>query len=368
MNSNALIQTFFDLVKIDSPSRSEAHLASYCESYLKTLGFEVRFDDSQAVTQSNTGNLIATLGGSKPGHIVLSAHLDCVEPCRGVEPVIDKGVIRSAGDTILGADDKAGIAAIFEALRSVLATEAALPTITVLLTTCEELSLLGASCLSEEIFADCPSCFVFDADGKPGTIIVGSPYHYSFKATFSGRGAHAGVEPEQGISSIQMASHAIELMNLGRLDDCSTANVGIIEGGHETNIVPDYCVIQGECRSLYKDRVEEIRSQITGACSAGAKCFGGEANIEWELDYPGLLYEEGDQLVQFLAHAARQVGLEPRFSITGGGADTNILGAKGARAVTLGIGMAAFHSLDEHIEVQDLEDIARFCEAIITSS
>ena len=367
MNSEALIGTFFELVKIDSPSRAEAHVASFCESYLKALGFSVRFDDSHHTTQSNTGNLIASCEGTLPGHIMLSAHMDCVEPCRGIVPLIENGRICSEGDTILGADDKAGVAAILEALRSIISAQLPHPKITVIFTTCEELSLLGASALSEDIFADHAPCFVFDADGKPGTIIMGAPYHYSLEAKFCGKGAHAGVEPEQGISTIQMAAHAIEHMHLGRLDERTTANIGMIEGGREVNIVPDTCIVRGECRSLHKNRVEEVKEEITQACKNAAAHFGGEVSLEWHLDYPGVLYDEDDPLVQALVRAAHKVDLEPRFSISGGGADTNVMSAKGARAITLGIGMSAFHSFDEYIAVQDLEDITRFCEAIITS-
>lgn len=365
MNKERLLDTFFELIRIDSPSRSEAQVAAYCEKALTELGFSVHYDDAQESVGSDTGNLIAHLPGTSSEHIVLSAHMDCVDPCEGVEPVIVEEVVRSSGDTILGADDKAGIAAIFEAVRSVLEEGDPRPSITVLLTICEELSLLGAGALSADLFTGNPPCFVFDADGAPGTIIIGAPFHYTLEAEFVGKAAHAGVEPEAGISAIHMAAAAIESMQLGRLDECTTANIGVIEGGHEVNVVPDSCIIRGECRSLHEDRVEYCKTQMTQACEEAARRFDGEVRVTWRLDYPGILYEESDPLVVSLVAAAKDAGIEPRFAFSGGGADTNLIKAKGARAITLGIGMTNFHSTEEFITVYDLENITRFAESII---
>lgn len=365
MNSQRLIDTFFELVRIDSPSRSEAQLAAYIQNTLEGLGFTTYIDESATETQSNTGNLIAQLPGTGEGHIILSAHMDCVEPCSGVEPIIEDGIIKSAGDTILGADDKAGIAAIIEALRSIIDEQEERPKISILLTTCEELSLLGAGAVNDIDFLQGTPCFVLDADGEPGTIITGSPHHHSFKASFSGRAVHAGVEPEKGVSAIQAAAYAVGNMHLGRLDEHTTANIGIIEGGRETNVVPDFCMLRGECRSLYEDKVEACQAQMTEACERAAEKFGASVDIEWKLDYPGVLYDENDPLIQSLVIAAKNAGLTPRFATSGGGADTNVLKDKGAQAVTLGVGMTSFHSFDEHISVEDLENITRYTEAII---
>lgn len=365
MNKKRLQDTFFELIQIDSPSRSEAQVAAYCERTLKDLGFSVHFDQSQEVTGSDSGNLIAFLPGTSDNHLMLSAHMDCVDPCEGVVPVMVEGVIRSAGDTILGADDKAGIAAIFEAVRSIIEEDSPRPSITVLLTTCEELSLVGSGALSESLFAENVPCFVFDADGAPGTIIIGSPSHYTLGARFIGKAAHAGVEPEEGASAIQMAAAAIEAMQLGRLDEYTTANVGAIEGGREVNVVPDVCIIRGECRSLYEERAEKCRAHMSQSCEDAARRFGGEVKLSWHRDYPSILYQEHDPLVRSLVAAAEEAGLEPRFAFSGGGSDANIIKEKGARAITLGIGMVNFHSSDEHITVKDIEETAAFIKAIM---
>lgn len=366
MNSQRLLDTFFDLVTIDSPSRLEADVALSCEQALKNLGAQVRFDQADEATGSNTGNLIAYLPGNVPGHIAFSAHMDCVNPCCGIVPIVKDGVIRSAGDTVLGADDKAGIAAVLEALSCAVSDNRRRPDITVVFTVCEELSLLGASALDDDLFEGTTPCFVFDADGAPGTIIVGAPYHYTLKATFTGKAAHAGVVPEQGVSAIQMAAAAICAMHLGRIDERTTANVGVIEGGREVNIIPDTCVIAGECRSLYEKRAVAQRDAMTEALRQAADRFGGTVEVSWHLDYPGILYDACDPLIEKMTAAARRAHLTPKCAVSGGGADANVLGAKGANAITLGIGMTAFHSCNEYIAVADLEGTARFAEALIT--
>ena len=416
MNPDRVLDSFLEMVAIESPSWHEAPMAAYCAEKLAEMGFSVTFDASAAATGSDTGNLIAHLPGTVPGRIGFSAHLDTVKPCAGIEAVIEQRhicddvtcrmaeVVCSAGETILSADDKAGIAAIFEGLRSVLESGTPRPDITVLLTTCEEQSLLGAGALAEGALAwpgtlpaasrgtaceallgasvsECVAAdgsaaasaasdgrfplFVLDADGAPGTIIMGAPYHWTLRARIEGRAAHAGVEPEEGVSAIQIAAAAVAAMPLGRIDECTTANVGRIEGGVAVNIVPAVVALMGECRSLYEDRVLAQRDAMTRALEEAAARFGGRAEVAWELDYPAVVHEPGDAIVAHLEAAAATCGLESRHATSGGGADANILGTKGADAITLGIGMTNFHSVDEYIEVADLQNMARYVEAII---
>ena len=351
----------FDLVTV---ARDKEALEKQADE-LRRLGFEVSFDDSAERVGSDTGNLVAHLPGTRTGHMVFSAHMDTVQPCAGIEPVVVDGVVRSAGDTILSADDKAGVAAIFEGVRSAVESGSPRPDVTVLLTTCEEQHLLGSSALADGLLPAGAPCYVLDADGAPGTIITGAPCHWSLNATFSGRAAHAGVCPEEGVSAIAMAAAAVSSMPLGRLDEATTANVGFIEGGGATNVVPDTCALAGECRSLYAERAEAQKEAMTEALEAAAARFGGAVSIEWTKSYDAVLFDEEDELVQAIVRASRAAGLEPRFHRSGGGSDANVLAARGVRPVTLGVGMAAFHSVDEHIAVDDLEGAARLVEALI---
>ncbi len=365
MNPTRLLDLFCEIVRIESPSRHEAAMAARCADELRGLGFSVRFDDSAAQTGADTGNLVAHLPGTAPGHVVLSAHMDTVQPCAGIEPVVEDGVVRSAGDTILSADDKAGVAAILEGVRSVVEEGAPRPDVTVLLTTCEELHLLGSGALAPDALPAGAPCYVLDADGAPGTVITGAPCHWTLEAVFAGRASHAGVVPEAGISAIQMAAVAIGAMPLGRIDEATTANIGVIAGGRETNVVPEACMLRGECRSLYPERAEAQKAAMTVALEQAAARFGGTVGIDWTPSYGAVLYDEDDALVQAAARAARAAGLEPCFRHDGGGSDANVLAARGVRAVTLGVGMTAFHSPEEHISVADLEGTARLVEALV---
>ena len=223
MNPIRLLDLFCEIVRIESPSRHEAAMAARCAD----------------------------------------------------------GVVRSAGDTILSADDKAGVAAILEGVRSVVEEGAPRPDVTVLLTTCEELHLLGSGALAPDALPAGAPCYVLDADGAPGSVITGAPCHWTLEAAFAGRASHAGVVPEAGISAIQMAAAAIEAMPLGRIDEATTANIGVIAGGRETNVVPEACMLRGECRSLYPERAEAQKAAMTVALEQAAARFGGTVDIDW---------------------------------------------------------------------------------------
>lgn len=365
MNKQRVLDTFLAAVTIDSPSWHEAKMAEFCAQRLRAMGFQVDFDDSQAQTGSDTGQIIAFRKGNVPGHIALSAHMDCVVPCIGVKPQVHDGIVTSDGTTVLGADDKSGIAEILEALESVTEVDAPCPDVTVLFSCCEEQGVVGAPCYPEVLFDEPTLCLVLDAEGPAGTIFTAAPRHYRFAATFHGKSAHAGVAPEAGISAIQMAARAVETMPIGRLDEVSTASVGIIEGGRETNIVPDTCLIRGECRSVHDEVCEDIKRRQDEAMRAAAEAFGGTVDIEWELSYPGIFWNDDDPDVQMLVRVADELGLDPHLTVTGGGSDANVLGQKGAKAIPLGSGMTDFHSLRESVRLADLENGALFIEEIL---
>lgn len=369
MDANRTLALFERLVEIESPSWHEAEMARACEAELQGLGFTVVFDGSAEQTGSEVGNLIAHRPGNADGAVAFSAHMDTVKPCAGISVMRvedDRGeVLCSAGDTILSADDKAGITAIFEGIRSVLEAGEALPDVWVILTTCEEQSLLGSGALKA---ADAPlgvDCFVLDADGAPGSVVCSAPCHHTMEVAIHGKSAHAGVEPEAGVSAIQVAAHAITNMQLGRLDEATTANVGMIEGGVATNIVADACSFQAECRSLFPERTEEVKRQMTDAVMRACGCVGAEADISWTLDYPEVACAEEDAIVRRAKRAIEACGLPFQAVCTGGGADANCLRGLGVNAITLGTGMTNFHATTEYIEVQDLLDDARLVEALI---
>ncbi|MGV8082471.1 MAG: M20/M25/M40 family metallo-hydrolase [Coriobacteriia bacterium] len=364
MSDERLLASFFDLVRIDSPSRWEAECAAYCASALREAGCTVRFDGSAPLTGSNTGNLIAELSGELPGVLALSAHLDCVEPCRGVEPVLRDGIITAAGDTVLGGDDKAGLAVAIEVIRRVAEKGLPHPTIKALFTVQEEVGLTGAKALAAED-ATCDLCLVLDAAGPAGGIVSGAPTHYTFTAEFVGRAAHAGVAPEAGVSAIVMAANAISRMSLGRLDAKSTANAGSIQGGTATNVVPSRCRVAGECRSLDRERVETIRSEMDEIMRSAAKEAGGSVDPAWSLEYEGFDVGEDDAQLARVVAACRDAGVEPRVQTTGGGSDANIYAGKGIEVLALGCGMTDVHSTSESIDASEMYALARLLEAVI---
>lgn len=383
MSKQRLIESFVEMAAIYSPTHHEGSMAHHLTDALEALGFTVEIDDTAATTGSDTGNLIARLAGTAPGYVTFSSHMDTVEPCAGIECVIEQTaegeLIRSAGDTILSADDKAGIAAIIEGVARTIEAGTPRPNITLVFTTGEEQGLLGANALSADAFVWPGSaasaneagegkrvpCFVLDAGGHPGTIVLASPAHYLMKATFKGRPAHAGAAPEEGISAIQMASAAIAAMPLGRISPQTTANIGTIEGGSAMNVIPAECSLVGECRSHDDDALEAQRAAMDAACREAAARFGGEVELDWKLEYPRCVLEEGGETEIKLRRAIDAVGLEANLYVTGGGSDANVLGALGVDAVCIGIGMAEYHTCNEFILIEDLENSARLVQAII---
>lgn len=363
MSDERLLETFLDLVRIESPPGFEGVTATYCARELEAAGCRVWFDAAAEQTGSDTGNLIAELAGTAPGTLALSAHLDVVEPCRGIKPVIADGVIRSAGPTILGADDRAGLATAIETVRRFAENSRPHPTIRILFTVQEEVGLHGAKHLPPDDVA-CDLCLVLDAEGSPGGIVIGAPTHYTFVAAFFGVASHAGVAPERGVSAIAMAADAISAMEIGRLDARTTANVGSIKGGRATNVITARCDITGECRSLDRERVEAVKAAMDAAMRASAEKYGGSVDIDWNLEYEGFEFPEDSREIALVSAAIRDAGCEPSTYRTGGGSDANVLAQMGVPTIALACGMSGVHGTDEQIAVADLLALARICEAV----
>lgn len=257
------------------------------------------------------------------------------------------------------------MAAILEGVRSLIEAGETLPDVHVVLTTCEEMHLLGAGALDTSFLPEGTPCYVLDADGDPGTIINQAPCHCTFTATFRGKSAHAGVEPERGVSALAMATQAVCHMPLGRISAHTTSNVGVIECDGATNVVPGTCWLSGECRSTSLERARAERSAMDEAMRAAAAQAGGSVDIEWRIDYLPISYASDHPLVEGVMRAARAAGLRPRLAASGGGADANILAGRGVSAITLATGMANYHSCDEYITVDNLNGCARLVERLV---
>ncbi len=361
VNKQRLIDEFLELVQIDSPSSKEGKVAQVLVKKLEEIGCEVIIDNAGEKTGGETGNVIATLKGNRSGKkILFSSHMDTVSPSIGVKPIIDEanGIIKSDGTTVLGSDDKAGIAAILEGLRNIKENNIDHADIQIVFSIWEEGGLHGAK-------IDAEYAFVLDSGGSPGEIIVKAPAQDAIKVKIIGKPAHAGLQPENGISAIMVASRAIENMKLLRIDEETTANIGIVKGGIATNIVMPELEIVAEARSLSEEKLDAQTNHMVETFKNAAKEFGAEIEIEVKRAYGPFNIDETDGIVQLVKKAFSNMNIEGKTASTGGGSDTNILNKNGIKAVNLGIGMKNAHTLEEYIAIEDLINSAVMVGEII---
>ena len=357
INKERLLNTFLDYVRIDSESRNEAAMAQRVIADLNAIGCDIYVDNSMDKTGSNTGNVYATLPGTADGEpIVLSAHLDTVVPGVGVEPVVEDGIIRSKGDTVLGSDDKSGVAAIVEAMRTVVEQNIPHPAVQAVFTVCEEIGLLGSRHLEYDKLAG-TQAVALDS-GTPGGIIISGPGQYKIEAAVIGRKAHAGVAPEQGISAIQVLSEAVANMKLLRIDEETTANVGSIHADYPTNIVAERAAMKAECRSRDAAKLETQAEHMEACLRAACDKYGATLEIERIKAYEAFQHAEDTPVVRRVWDAMTKAGVTPDLQQSGGGSDANNMCQNGICATVVGTGMAKVHTTDEQIAVADLEGTA----------
>jgi tripeptide aminopeptidase len=367
VNKERVIGELIELVQIDSVSSKEGAVAKVLVKKLEQLGFEVYIDNAGAKCGGETGNIIATLKGNRPGKTVLfSSHMDTVSPGEKIKVIIDEvnGIIKSDGTTVLGSDDKGGIAAILEAIRIIKENNINHADIQIVFSIWEEGGLLGAKYLDySKINAD--FAFVLDGGGAPGKIIVRAPAEEGIEVKIKGRPAHAGVSPEEGISAVMVVAKAIEKMKLLRIDEETTANIGIIKGGIATNIVMPELEILAEVRSLDNSKLEEQTKHMVDTFKQAADDFGAKIEIKTKRMYDAFNVDENDEIVNVLKKVFISMGIEPTVISTGGGSDTNILNANGIKAVNLSVGMEKAHTLEEYIAIEDLMNSAKMVVEII---
>lgn len=364
VNQERLVQSFIELVKIDSESTDEKQFGEYMIQKLQVLGFLVKMDNKGAAFGSNFGNIIARLPGNVSSEpILFSCHLDTVSPGKGIVPVIREGVVYSDGTTILGADDKAGIAALLEAFKVIEDENVPHGEIELVLTFMEEKGLNGAKSLD---YSQLNSQVAYTLDeGAVGRIIVQGPAQDKIDVGVFGKAAHAGVSPEEGVSAILVAAKALCEMKLLRVDADTTANFGSIHGGGETNIVPSEIVLKGEARSLVDEKLNQQTQHMIDCFERAAAQYGGRVEIKHERMYPAFNVDEGDQIVKKAQNALQAIGVPCIVAKTGGGSDTNIYNSKGLKAVTLGSGEMKAHTLEEHVRIIDLVNLSRLVIALI---
>ncbi len=321
------------------------------------------------VVGSTMGNILCRLPGRSDSGtpILLCAHLDTVPPSGPIEPVVEDGVVRNAGGTILGADNKSAVVVMLEAARRIVTENIEHAGVELLFTPKEEVGLLGAFAF-DHTRLEARLGYVYDQAAPIGEIILGAPGQKSVKARFHGRASHAGMYPEEGRSAIFAASRAIADMRLGRIDDQSSTNVGVISGGTARNIVPEWCSIDGEARSRDSKTLAALVQEMLDAIGFAAATSDCTVETEIEDTYRGYQFDESEPAVAFAAEALRRSGYDPTTAFSGGAADANVFNERGLPCVNLANGMADIHTADEHIAVADLEAMVEVTLAIVEAA
>jgi tripeptide aminopeptidase len=365
VNQDRIVNAFCQYVQIASPTKSEGEFAKFITKELESLGLNVFVDGAGEIVGSDTGNVIAKLQGTVQGEtILLSCHMDTVSPGVNIKPTIRDGVIYSDGTTVLGGDNKAGIAAIIEAIRIIKENDVPHGDIEIALSIFEEGGLHGAKNMDYSKIA-AKRAFVLDSGGEPGQIIIQGPAQDKMDVKVIGKSAHAGVAPEEGISAIMVAAEAISKMNLLRIDEETTANIGVVQGGSVTNIVMPELTIQAEARSLDNDKLDKQSQHMVKCFEAAAEAFGAKVEIDLKRMYGAFKISEADPIVEVVKKACENLSLKPYTAASGGGSDTNIFNVNGITAVNLGIGEKKPHTLEEHLHIKDLVSTAELLVEII---
>ena len=404
INKERLASTFVQLCEIDSPSRREKEVSDYLIKTFQDLGAaSIVEDNSSAQTGADCGNLIISIPGNKPDQetIFFACHMDTVEPGCGVEVLRNGDIFTSRGDTVLGSDDKSGIAALIELTRILRENKLDHGPIEFLFTTCEEIGLLGAKALDRTRLT-ARYGYALDSTGID-RIIIGAPAANKLKIEVHGIAAHAGLHPEQGISALCLTASAIADLRLGRLDEESTANFGLIHGGVATNIIPDHITIEGEVRSHSLQKLAAHTEEIGRTFQQVIECWPlppslapaplgrpcpsplppslaptplgrpcpsplpPSVEINVQLEYPAMRLELTDPVLTRVKQAGMNLGRELAFQIAGGGSDANILNSFGLPTAIIATGMDKVHTTDECLDLQDLISLTELLFAIIAA-
>jgi len=369
INESRLIDLFIRLCEFNAPSLGEREVIDWTKEYLVGLGLEVREDDAGAKIGGNAGNVIATLPGTLEGvpRIFFSAHFDTVEPTEGLTWKEEKGVFTSTSDTILGADDKAGMAPIIEAMQVLIESGEEHGDLVLLLTVAEEIGLKGAdACDLEELNLDFG--YVLDTGPPVGSYVNRTGTHDKLDITVLGKPAHAGKDPENGINAIQVVSDAIHGMKLGRIGPETTSNIGIIEGGTAVNVVCPYVRLRAEARSTSTTDLDAQVGHMISRFEQAAEKWGVSVTIDHARHYVSYLIDENSQVARCAVEASKRLGLDPKFRTTLGGSDANIFNSKGLPTLVVATGMDKIHTHEENVSRADLKRTAELVLELVRAA
>jgi tripeptide aminopeptidase len=369
--TSPLVDLFLELCALPSPSGKERAVTDRVCAYLTELGLEWDEDGAAAKLDGDAGNVysrIAPTNGTHGTPIFLCAHTDTVPPEATIDPVVgEDGIVRNAGGTILGSDNKAAVVAMLEGVRRILDEGREHAGIELLFTSQEEVSLRGADAFDHTRFV-ATTGYVYDQGAPIGEIVLGSPHARILDFRFHGAAAHAGMHPEDGRSAIAAASRAIADFRLGRVDEETSANVGIISGGTARNVVPEWCSFTAEVRSHEERKAVALAREMLESAAFAASLVDCEVESEVRPSFPGYRFRESDAPVRLAATALERAGYTPSYALSGGGADANVFNARGLQCVNLANGMMEIHTPDEHIAVADLEGMVEVTLALVEAA
>jgi tripeptide aminopeptidase len=363
-----VLELFLELAALPSPSGEERAVADRVLAFLRDCGLRPDEDATGGEIGSTMGNLYVALEPTAEGEpLFLCAHLDTVPPVAAIEPVVEEGIVRNRNEGILGGDNKAAVAAMLEAARRLLAEGRPHAGIELVFTAKEEVGLLGAFAFDHTRLR-ARTGFVYDDAAPIGSVVLGAPSAQLLEVTFRGRSAHAGMAPEEGRSAIAAAARAISEMPLGRIDEETTANVGLIEGGTAANVVPDRCSFVAEARSHDEGKLAAQVQAMQDALSFAAGV--GDCQVETTIsrNYSAYRFSRDDLPVRIAAEGLGRCGFEPQYRLSGGAADSNVFNERGLACVNLANGMAEIHTPDEHIAVADVEAMVEVTLALIAAA
>lgn len=371
LNEERILAEFKEVVALPCHTLQERPVFELLQYKLEAMGFTVQEDDAGKKLGGNCGNLWAFLPGTKQGAtgVLLSAHMDGVEPCGGTTVVQKDGKLYSDGTTILGGDDKSGVVAILEGVRMLLEENAEHGDIQLLFTIAEEGGVNGSRCMDTSLLK-AEVGYALDSEGAPGEIVVGAPGQYKYSISIHGKKAHGGLEPEKGINAVMIAAKALaDVQRYGRIDEETTCNIGVISGGVATNVVPDLVVIEGDARSRNNEKLEAIKDEIVNTICASAEKYGAaKAVAEVEHKYSSFLIAEDSKVVELAKAACAECGFAPEITLTGGGSDANFINTYGVPCVILGTGMSNVHTVEEFIKEEDLYNSAYMVYGILKAA
>lgn len=361
---NRLLNEFLELTSYSVPSKHEGEIRKCLMQKLLALGFQVSEDN--AFPETASGSLYGFWPGDIPGEpILFTAHMDTVTPCENKKVIVEAdGTIHTDGTTVLGGDDVTGIVEFLEAVRQI--KEEGIPhrDVEIIFTACEEYFVEGAKRLDYSRIRS-KQAYVLDTDGQIGRAVLAAPTGVRILATITGKAAHAALAPEEGINAVAVAAKAISCMKLGRIDEDTTANIGIIQGGSSGNIVPESCFVEGETRSLSHEAAMKQKEHMVDCFYRTAEEYGARAEVTAQIVYNAWAVSEESDLCRRFFHAAQGMGLRPVFERACGGSDASFLSEHGISCLILATGMHEIHSVREYTTVREMEIMSGVVRNII---